>query len=360
MKKITQLLSLLLTMTILMSACGDDDDDDNNDDNNDMDPVDMTLDINDPDVVTDEIVISNAEIVEGNPPAPSSDPDAPSLNQSEFDTDLLSIQGGSLLIDVSIQSGSVAGTFVQIVGADSYFDIPFNPSGRVLKRGRILQGGDDDPVVEIEIPDNLGTGTFCAEVCVYDEDTRVSNIVEVCVEITELGGSNSDFLTANSWKATGFEEEEDGVVDEYEIGELVVDTFTTSLVCADGTFEEVEVTESDRTDNLEITFAADGSVQVSLSEFERDLDFENSDCENQVYVEEEALITLDGSWSYNDTTKELTMALEVTSSTFSEEVGDLEVIQFKVEFNENSSELRLTSDEDDDGDGGETIILIPG
>ncbi len=357
MKKLTQLLSMLFTITILLSACGgDDDDDDNNDDNDDMSP-DTTIDISDPVAVSAEIVVAGATDIDGDPPAPSTDANAPLIDADDFDNDLISTQGGSLVIDIDVSSGDVAGTYLQIKGSDSYFDIPFNPNGRVLKRGRLLQN-DEAPAIEIAIPDNLGIGTFCADVCVYDSEARVSNIVEVCVEITELGGANSDFLTGNGWTAVSFEDfDEAGVIEEIEIGELVVDTFPISLQCSDGSFETVDVTESDRTDKLDVTFAVNGGVTVTIEEFERDLDFDVSTCEQQVYTEEDATTTLIGTWSYNETSKELIMVLKVTSSTFTEDIGDIEVIEFDVEFDEATGTLRLTQDFDDDGDGGETIIL---
>lgn len=352
MKKLTQLLSLLFTLTILLAACGGDDDDDNNDDNNDdTGPVDVTIDINDPTAVSDEIVIAGATSIDGALPTPTTtDPDTPVL---EVNTDdLISTQGGALLIDIDVSSGDVAGTYIQIEGADSYFDIPFNPNGRVLKRGRLLQE-DDEPVIEIQIPDGLGAGTFCAEICVYDSEARVSSPITRCVTIEELGGDNSSFLTENSWSAVGFKEvEESGEIDEYAVGELIEDTFSTSLECADGTFEEVEVIESDRTDKLDVTFSANGGVTIDISEFEIDLNFNTSTCEVQVYDEEQSTTQLQGTWSYNDTSKKLIMILEVISSTFTEDIGDLEVIEFKVEFDAATSSLSLVED-------GETIFFEP-
>ena len=200
MKQLLRLFAMLFTIAILITACGGDDDDDDN--NDDMSPG-TTIDINDPIAVSSEIIVSNATTVDGDPPAPSTDPAAPALDTNV--DDLITTQGGSLLIDVDVSSGDVAGTYIQIVGSDTYFDIPFLPNGRILKRGRILQE-DDEPAIEIEIPDGLGVGTFCAEICVYDSEARVSNIVTRCVTIKEIGGDNSSFLTANAWSAVSFEE----------------------------------------------------------------------------------------------------------------------------------------------------------
>ena len=352
MKKLTQLLSLLFTLTILLSACGDDDDD-NNDDNNDVDPME-TIDISDPDEVTKEIFVVGSSEIDGDPPAPSTDPQAPTLDSDEFEDELVSTQGGTVLIDVDVNSGDIAGTYIQIPGADAYFDIPFNPNGRVLKRGRFLQR-DEDPVIEIEIPDNLGVGTFCAEVCVYDSEARVSNIVEVCVDITELGGENSSFLTENKWSAIRFEETEDGFTEEFELGELTEYTFLQSLECGDGTFKDVEITESDRTDRLDMTFSSNGSITVVIEEFERDVDFVVSTCEQQTYIEEESTTTLNGTWSYNDNSKELILVLEVTSSTITEDIGDIEIIEFAVDFDDASNTLTLTQSSDGEV---EKIVLL--
>ena len=193
----------------------------------------------------------------------------------------------------------------------------------------------------------------------YNSEARVSNIVTRCVTIKEIGGDNSSFLTANAWSAVSFEEVDDsGDIIEYALGELTVDEFPASIQCADGTFEDVEISESDRVDNLTVTFSENGSVTVNFSEFEIDLDFETSTCENLVYIEDQFIATLVGTWSYNDVSKQLIMVLEITSSSDLEEIGDIEVIEFEVEFDESTSTLRLT-EEFRDGDGGETIISEP-
>ena len=253
-------------------------------------------------------------------------------------------QNQSLPIGLNVSSGEVAGFYFQVIGAENYFDIPASSSG-----GRFSQILEDDGF-EVDFSDTFQPGEFCAEVCVYDAEDRVSNIVEICVEIAELGGDNSDFLTANSWTAVSLSGvDEDGEFTQ-EIGET--DLFTFPLDCGDGT--SVEVTEEERIDFINVTFVDNGSVTLSIKEFEKDLDHLVSTCDNLVFEEIDETDNLIGIWSFDDANDELTLVIDDDDPDPDSDEPDREVLVFIV--STDGDNLVLTQTEDF---GTTTIIFAP-
>lgn len=354
MKSLSGLLALPLALTIILIACNDEYSSKLEGNKSSG----MMLDIKNPMVVSSEIIISNAESKKGDLPVSSTNADAPTIDKENFSGKLISTQGGSVLIDIDISSGDIAGTYLKIVGAKTYFDIPFDTQGRIFEPGRVFQD-TGDPVIEIDIPDNLGAGVFCAEVGVYDTQHRMSNTVLTCVEITELGGNNSDFLSVNEWKAVHFKDiDRSGRSIEHDLGELSIDSLSVKMVCNDDNFEEVTVTKSDRTDNLNFTFSENGFVTINMNAFESGLDLSASNCEQQVYIERQSSTQFNGTWHYNSTSKELILVVEVTNSTSTDEIGEIKILEFKTRFNGATNILSLTQDSEDHN-GVETIVFAP-
>ncbi|MDN5199786.1 hypothetical protein QQ008_00390 [Fulvivirgaceae bacterium BMA10] len=321
-------------------------------DNEDEPQVQEMLDISDPNVVSESIVIPNATIVEGTPPASSTDPDAPSLNESE--DPFGAVSGNSFYLNPDINAGEIAGVYFQIDGAENYFDIPVtNSTGRFDKSNtgsRLFQNArrTNNGGVEIEIPENLEPGTFCAEYCVYDADGLVSNVVEICIEIISFGGENSDFLTANSWTLVSAEHTYDGQTETQEIGEDFSETHTIHLPCGPDTVEEVSVTEIHRINYAYLTFSNNGAYSFEESSFEKFVDFDNSTCQDVIYIEETDVHDEVGVWTYDHATQTLTVVTE------GEEDGVAYTDIFKLNAQKVNDQLVLRIEEDE----GETSELI--
>lgn len=307
------LLFLAFVATTLFS-CGDDDS---------ATPVveEEKISIEDANAVTDAITINGSTKVQGNPPAPSTDPEAPVVGDA---SDATAITGNNLILPISETSGSaVAGVYLKVKGSDSYYDIPASALGnsggrtafgRISKNKRQLKV-NEDVAVDIELPTNLEPGVFCVEYCVYDAQNRVSNIVEVCIEVLEFGGENSAFLSANQWEMVSeyYKEIYDGVTYEetVTVGESDVYTYETELYCNDGTYETVTVEEVSRVDYLFVTFAANGGFLVESSYYDKWMDYQNSTCQTGVlYTEETDTDDQVGAWSYDDNLKKLTLVSE--------------------------------------------------
>lgn len=297
-----------------MMSCGDDD-------SNTPVVEDEKISIEDGNAVASSLTIQGSTTVQGNPPAPSTDPDAPVVADAE---DATAINGNNLILPVSQVSGTtIGGVYLKVKGSDSYFDIPAsalgNSGGRLMssrkaKNQRQLKI-NEDVSVDILLPDNLEPGTFCVEYCIYDPENRVSNIVEVCIDVLEFGGENSAFLSANQWEMVSEYYKEIYNGETYEgtvlVGESDIYTYETDLYCNDGSTQTVTVEEVDRLDYLYVTFGTDGGFLAESSNYEKWMDYQNSNCQTGVvYHEETDTEDQVGAWAYDDALKSLTLVLE--------------------------------------------------
>ncbi|MEQ9405404.1 MAG: hypothetical protein RIM99_17575 [Cyclobacteriaceae bacterium] len=326
------LLVLCFITVITLSHCSDDGNDDMMEEE--------FVDLSDPNALTDALAVTGATVVVGTPPAPSTDPAAPSISDPD---DAFGVQGGELQLGLDLTSGDASGVYLQIPGADSYFDIPAS----AFTSGR---GVGDEPQFSLALPDNIEPGEFCVDLCVYDAENRVSNIVRVCITVGELGGANSEFLVG-IWNVTKIVNVYDGMTETEVIGEEQVETYNESIVCADGqTFEEVEITESETTDFIMLTFSANGALRLQSDGETTYLDYQNSTCEDIQYTTETYSDDWDGAWSYEDGIKRLVLILNAIED--GEE--DQEVVDLTISVNGNT----MTAVQDY-GDGEvDTITLV--
>lgn len=318
---------------LVLSHCSDDD-------GGKIDEEDDLIDLTDANAITDAIEITGATVETGTPPAPSTDPDAPTLDDED---DTFAVQGGQLQLDLDLLNGDAEGVYLQIPGSDSYFDIPAS----AFSSGRTTSFY---PEFYIDLPDNIAPGEFCVDVCVYDAEARVSNIVRVCITVGELGGANSEFLVG-IWNVTQIVYEYDGMTETIIVGQPLVDSYTTSVVCADGqTSENVEVEETEFTEFIRFTFSENGALRFEASGEDSYLDYSSSTCEELVYFTESYSDDSEGAWSYEDDADRL--VLIINQSDDGEEYQ--EVVELEISVNGNT----MTASQDY-GDGEvDTITLV--
>ncbi|WP_340105622.1 YfaP family protein [Rhodohalobacter sp. 8-1] len=123
------------------------------------------------------IMPTGTEQRDDNPPAPTGTSDSP-IASNAIDQ-VTSSNGSTAPINFEFDnlSGYLAGFYLQVEGASSYFDIPFI--------GNSVSGGDLQ--IPLGIPSNVGEGEFCVNFCIYDSENRVSNVVTTCVDVLRLG-----------------------------------------------------------------------------------------------------------------------------------------------------------------------------
>ena len=300
----------MVISAIVFSACGDDD-------STKVAPEEVKLSINDPDAVSQAMSVSGATLKEGMPPSPTSDAASPILNDEGGDEKGIAIAGNGRTIYVNETSGvSIAGIYLQIQGASSYFDIPVSSTsvegGRVgfgrRARTKKTKTMNSWYGFNLEIPANLEAGEFCVSYCVYTTDGLVSNVAQVCIIVKEFGGDDSEFLTANAWElvSSTYYELYDGQVDTDTtiVGQLNSNTYDYQVTCGDSS-AVVSITETDRLNYLYIAMSSNGAFTAEDEYYEKSLDHGNSNCQSIKYDETTLVYTIDGAWSYDAATGEM-------------------------------------------------------
>lgn len=161
----------MLAGTCLFASCTSDNNDDPTTPNGPVDPADA-------DALSAVLIMpAGTEVERGTPPAPSSASTAPEVINN-FD-EITSSNGSAapLTFNFSNVNGNLGGCYVQVAGADTYFQVPYTSNS----------SSSGSLTVPIGIPTNVEEGEFCVNFCVYDEDGQVSNIVTSCVNVLRLG-----------------------------------------------------------------------------------------------------------------------------------------------------------------------------
>ena len=166
MKK-THLFLTLFTLTLAFAACKKD----NDDLPEFIDPADANL-------LSRVIILPDGTVQQnGSLPNPTGGSAAPVVTPTV--TQILSSNGSTvpLTFTYSNVTGNLSGCFVQIEGANTYFNLPYNATS----------GSSGTLTIPITLPPNLLGGTFCVNFVITNAAGNVSNIVTTCVNVLQLG-----------------------------------------------------------------------------------------------------------------------------------------------------------------------------
>jgi hypothetical protein len=306
---------LITCSNFIFSSCGDKEDN--------VTIPEPTISVTDENALSQAIKVENAKVKQGNPPASSTDGDAPYLSEewSEDEGELMVVNGKKTALTIPLLYGTAKGVYLQIQGANSYFDASVNIEG--FGNGRVTEGefgkGDlpftkkrlksssndrtsssDDYFLEIEIPSSIKPGIFCVSYCVYDAQNRVSNVIERCIEVIQLGGGEAGkILTQNAWTLEQYTltETYNGETETYvvKIGQkTATDKYT--YYCAEN--QEKTVYDSVLYRKFDMSLAANGGMELVGNLDYWYLDNEKSTCAKQVFEKESEAFNEKGAWSY--------------------------------------------------------------
>ncbi len=186
-------------------------------------------------VARDQIRIASATEVTGDAPAPTGDgaPTFEILNSSKT-----AVPEAGLSLNLRIDD-NISGLYLQVDGADSYFDIPSSAlvaddgdrrmaaaPQKALNRRTTGPGSTEigEYILPIGLVDEPIEGEFCFFICVYDANGNVSWVEDYCVIVNAWGGS-ADFV--GDWEYTYVKEVFNG--ETYE--DLYETTTDTSDYC---------------------------------------------------------------------------------------------------------------------------------
>lgn len=327
----------------------------------------------DPATVSENIGIANSTRVSGSPVS-TSDIGTPELNDFDANESLRVAQGSEfqLPLSVSFATIDVAGYYVQVEGADEYYDIPktsvtlqrksFETHTKAFKQitgSGVLRRVAED-VVEIAIPESLQPGEFCVLICVYDSEGLISLPISRCIEVQSFGGEGAEFIVNNSWD---FSKQTSTVIINGESkttsmakGESVEFNYTIDLFCeANETFEEFEYTERDKVESLVINFTSNGGMEFVTKGELYTFDVETSSCESGIVYETKTYEDLEtGAWNYDVSTETMTLLFD----DYTDEDGVYEepyFIDFKAQV---INDQLILSYVDDLGNGNVSAVLL--
>ena len=129
-----------------------------------------------PDALTEVLVIPNAEIV-NSPDLPESSNSTVAPVVSYVDTNISYTAGSQIVIPsnvVSPLSSNIAGVYIQVKGASTYFNVPINSA--------TFNGTFTIPV---NLPLNVGSGDFILLLKFYDLNGNISSITEILINVTK-------------------------------------------------------------------------------------------------------------------------------------------------------------------------------
>ncbi|MCV9385568.1 hypothetical protein [Reichenbachiella ulvae] len=274
---------------------------------------DSMIDSSNPDAVSLSLKMEGATRYSGSPPAPSNELAAPVLYN--YSKDFTVGAGGNAGIELYAFDYIISGVYLQVIGADSYWDIPVGSlngtkvSPDHQSQSRALATKEDYALI-LPIPSKLSEGEFCVEYSVYDANGLVSNVVSLCIKVVEPGGKNSEFLIGE-WSGLKYVQKQNGVIEESIIGETYANDFTLQAYCYDA-YVDLEINESYTENYLHLNISKDGGLTLENERNITSLDYTNSTCDELVYVNNQRVDDAGGVWTFDAETNEFVMALEVT------------------------------------------------
>jgi hypothetical protein len=327
---------MIFAMVAFLSACGGDD----------SDPKKSSVDVDDPNEVAKSLEIDNATFQTGNPPAPSGG-DAPVISDFVDGENVFTIQGLKVIIDAPLESGDAAGFYVKVDGADGYFKVNAPKAsiggrkGSVKKKNFLGSGRtqeEDEASFSIEVPEGLEPGEFCISYCVFDSEGRVSNVIERCIIVTELGGSNASFLS-KEWSWVNTKLYEDGqLTEEIIVGEAQEDTYEVDIWCNEE-WSTTTVTDTQLNEYAYLKFSDNGAFEIDEKYSYTYYDWD-SECTPE-YDTQTIEQTWTGAWSYDDDSHELIILYNVSEEDYAETIAqkyDAEIVGGKLILTDITSE----------------------
>jgi hypothetical protein len=233
-------------------------------------------------------------------------------------------------------AGYVAGYYVQIVGAKSYFKIDYpaaeaeRKAAREAKSARLSKTNNGrgngegyiDSTIVLKIPASVYGDTFYIKYAAYDLSNRVSKPVTAMVVILPEGSAGLTDSLSGNWNYLSYRINNNGIFD----GDWTVDTSDAyfQYYTCDGTTLTVAYQESDY---YLPTTAYSNPWQYQLGKYSmiyykgqirRDLDLSNSTCANPVYSIYYSYINeYHGGYSYDALTRKITFITDGDGNGYS-------------------------------------------
>lgn len=269
----------------------------------------------------------SAKVLDSTFPVASADADAPVLDTT-YDRTYSVVRSRYLTIYPPNVSGFVAGYYVQIAGAKSYFkvDYPEAAARRAARKANARQSSDNagttrgggegyiDSTLVFKLPASVRGDTFYIKYAAYDASNRVSKPVTAMVVLLPVGDAATTAALTGSWKYAEYTYNTAGSGDKV-FNDWMVDTVTyyKQYYTCDGTTLTATGAETEYYLPYRI-YASTWKYQLGNYSMvyingnsRRNLDLSASTCSNLVYnYSYNNLYSYEGGYSYDAASKKIT------------------------------------------------------
>jgi hypothetical protein len=277
------------------------------------------------DTLTAGIKVAHGSNVTGTLPAASTDAAAPKLD-SFFLKSYSVIKSRYLAIYPSITSGNIAGYYVQIAGAGSYFKLDYTAAYNIRKAARKVDSkglhqpfsarGDDegnmDSSIVFKLPASINGDTFYVKYAAFDSEGRVSNAATARVVILPEGrDSFTDSLSGN-WKYLGWNNYEDGQWQNEDYNTDTINQNYNYYSCNNDqltpTGNEDDIDIKDYESSFSEIYSI-GKYSITVTDINRslELNLSTSTCSNYVYDKTEHTHIGNGGYTYDPSSGKFTI-----------------------------------------------------
>jgi hypothetical protein len=289
--------------------------------------IDKVISSKDPATLSSSIKVWHGVRTQGNPPAEKGT--ALQLDNT-LSGPLYAIAGRYAIIQPEVISGDVAGYNLQINGAPDYFKVDYTKprNTRQIKPRKTngflrvdSAGGNLDSAIVIVLPANLHVpDTICMTYWAYDNAGNISNPIDVCVIISNLGTDANGAWLTGTWKYTA-------EWDNSSPHDTIIYNRWTSMggyYCSNGMLQWSDyptpgqpflASDSFFYRKADLTYGSNGGLKYEVDDSWKTIDYQNATCSNVVFapIQDEAE-ALTGAWSYNSTTHKLVIVFEFDDS----------------------------------------------
>ena len=286
----------------------------------------------DPQALSASLKVYHGQHTAGNLPAPSGS----NLQLNEGEAYTHGFKGGLAIINPNISSGSViAGYYMQVQGATEYIKIDYskprgarvgntakhsNPFSRGTHADSLSDGNVDSSLIII-LPLNLKVpDTICVSYCAYDLQGNVSNVVNTCIIVNNLGPDAAGAWVNGDWKFTaswnGSEPHDTILYNRWF-------AFGSDYYCYYDSLQERSYLTSNNNGTIPVvsdtifirktlvSFSNNGAMITDFDYTDKSVDYYNKPCDSitfwpmEVYKEKQSY-----AWSYNSATKKMILVYD--------------------------------------------------
>lgn len=160
--------------------------------------------------ITPLLNVSNGTYIQGIPPSVNQ---GGGLLLDSTPEVITTCRGGQIILHPDILgNGAIEGYYIHFDGANSYIKVDYGSLRPALLhrpatagRPQVDTSGYLDSVVIMQLPDTISNGTYCLEYWAYGNNGLTSNVVNICVEVVDIGSADPGQWSGD-WKLTAIKE----------------------------------------------------------------------------------------------------------------------------------------------------------